>query len=291
MEKLNSNNIKIAVQKDGRLTEKTFSFLRSAGLEFETYKKKLFAVCRNFPLEILYVRDDDIPYYVETGIADLGIVGQNLLTELDSDVTELLPLEFGYCSLGVAVLKESDITSLSDLEGCKIATSYPNSTKKFFDDKNISVETVMISGSVEIAPTLGVASAIVDIVATGSTLALNDLKLLTKLYDCEAVLIATKNIKSKQKKELINSLVTRFNGVLAAKNYKYIMMNAPKSILPKLKKYVPGLTSPTISPLADSNFISIQSVVKEDVFWETMETLKKLGASGIIVLPIEKMII
>jgi ATP phosphoribosyltransferase len=220
-------------------------FLRSAGLEFETYKKKLFAVCRNFPLEILYVRDDDIPYYVETGIADLGIVGQNLLIELDSEVTELLPLEFGYCSLGVAVLKESAITTLNDLKGCKIATSYPNSTKKFFDSKNICVETVMISGSVEIAPTLGVASAIVDIVATGSTLALNDLKLLTKLYDCEAVLIATKNIKSNQKKKLINSLITRFNGVLAAKNYKYIMMNAPKSILPKLKKFVPGLFIPT----------------------------------------------
>ena len=291
MAELNNENLKLAVQKEGRLTEETLEFLRSAGLEFESYKQKLFSLCRNFPLEILYVRDDDIPDYVEKGIVDLGILGQNILSEKRPKVKKLLNLRYGFCSLVIAVPKESEINSLKDLKGKTIATSYPESAKKFFKDKNISTEIVKISGSVEIAPALGVAQAVVDLTSSGSTMALNDLRLLEKIYDSEAILVANENSISNGRKALVDKLLLRFKGVLSAKNYKYVMMNAPETILPNLKKIVPGLKSPTISPLAQKGWISIQTVIKEEVFWETVEKLKAAGAQGIIVLPIEKIII
>lgn len=289
--KLNNNNLKLAIQKEGRLTEETLEFLRSSGLEFESYKQKLFSLCRNFPLEILYVRDDDIPDYVEKGIVDLGILGQNILSEKRPKVKKLLNLRYGFCSLVVAVPKESKINSLKDLKGKTIATSYPESTKKFFKENNISTEIVKISGSVEIAPALGVAQAVVDLTSSGSTMALNDLRLLTKIYDSEAILVANGNSITNGRNVLVEKLLMRFKGVLSAKNYKYVMMNAPETILPNLKKIVPGLKSPTISPLASPGWISIQTVIKEEVFWETVEKLKAAGAQGIIVLPIEKIII
>lgn len=289
--KLNNNNLKLAIQKEGRLTEETLEFLRSSGLEFESYKQKLFSLCRNFPLEILYVRDDDIPDYVEKGIVDLGILGQNILNEKRPRVKKLLNLRYGFCSLVIAVPKESNIKSLKDLNGKTIATSYPESTKKFFRENNISTEIVKISGSVEIAPALGVAQAVVDLTSSGSTMALNDLRLLTKIYDSEAILVANGNSITNGRRVLVEKLLMRFKGVLSAKNYKYVMMNAPETILPNLKKIVPGLKSPTISPLASPGWISIQTVIKEEVFWETVEKLKAAGAQGIIVLPIEKIII
>lgn len=242
-------------------------------------------------MEILFVRNDDIGDYVSQGIVDLGIVGQNTLYEERPKVKKLLNLRFGYCSLMVAVPKESLVQTIKNLKGKKIATTYPKSAEAFFKKNKINVDIVRISGSVEITPALGVASAIVDLVSTGSTLALNDLRTLTKIYDSEAVLIANeKVIKNESKEKLIAKILIRFKGVLSAKNYKYIMMNAPSNIVPKLKKIVPGLKSPTIAPLANPNWISVQSVVKEDIFWDTVEKLKKLGATGIIVLPIEKMI-
>lgn len=289
MKKLNNNNLKLAIQKKGRLTEESITFLRLAGLEFESYQQRLFSTCRNFPLEILYVRDDDIPDYVSSGTVDLGIVGQNILYESEPDVNMILRLEYGYCSLAVAAMKDSKIKTVKDLKNKTVATSYPNATKKFFKSKNIPVEIVKIKGSVEITPALGVSQAIVDLISTGSTLALNDLTVIEKVYDSQAVFIANKKA-CRDKKVLVNKLLMRFQGVLSAKNYKYIMINAPKSILPKIKTVVPGLKSPTIAPLAKKDWISIQSVVKEDVFWETIEKLKMLGATGIIVLPIEKMI-
>lgn len=289
--KLNNNNLKLAIQKEGRLTEETLEFLRSSGLEFESYKQRLFSLCRNFPLEILYVRDDDIPDYVESGTVDIGVVGQNILNEKRPRVKKLLNLRYGFCSLVVAVPKESRINSLRDLKGKTIATSYPESTKKFFRENNISTEIVKISGSVEIAPALGVAQAIVDLTSSGSTMALNDLRLLTKIYDSEAILVANGNSINNGRKALVEKLLMRFKGVLSAKNYKYVMMNAPETILPNLKKIVPGLKSPTISPLANPGWISIQTVIKEEVFWETVEKLKAAGAQGIIVLPIEKIIV
>lgn len=291
MANINNKNLKLAIQKQGRLTDETLEFLRKSGLEFESYKQRLFSSCRNFPLEILYVRDDDIPDYVATGTVDLGIVGQNILNEERPKVKKLLNLRYGFCSLIVAIPKDSDIKDISGLKNKIIATSYPQSSKKFFRENNIPVKVVKISGSVEITPALGVAQAVVDLTSTGSTLALNDLRVLTKVYDSEAVLIANEETLRNGKKDLLNKLITRFKGVLSAKDYKYVMMNAPESVLPKLKKLSSGLKSPTISPLAKDGWVSIQTVIKEDVFWETIERLKQIGATGIIVLPIEKMII
>ena len=192
----------------------------------------------------------------------------------------------------LAVPKESEVKDVSDLSGKTVATTYPNSTLNFLKKNNVSAQMVKISGSVEIAPVLGVAQAIADLMSTGSTLALNDLRPLMKIYDSEAVLIANeKSTSITGKKDLLAILMTRFRGVLSAKNYKYVMMNAPAEILPKLKKIVPGLKSPTIAPLAKDGWISVQTVIKEDVFWQTIEKLKNAGASGIIVLPIEKMIL
>jgi ATP phosphoribosyltransferase len=293
MANMNNKSLKLAIQKSGRLTDDTLDFLRKAGLEFESYTQKLFSTCRNFPLEIVYVRDDDIPDYVASGSVDIGVLGQNLLyEERPANVRKLLNLRYGFCALTLAVPKESEVQTLSDLSGMTIATTYPNSTRDFFKKNGISIETIKINGSVEIAPTLGVAQAVADLTSTGSTLTLNDLRPLMKIYDSEAVLIVNgKSASSENKKVLLDKLMTRFNGVLSAKNYKYVMMNAPEEILPKLKKITPGLKSPTISPLAKEGWISVQTVIKEDTFWETIEKLKSDGASGIIVLPIEKMIL
>lgn len=242
MTNINNKSLKLAVQKEGRLTEETLDFLRKSGLDFESYKQRLFSTCRNFPLEILYVRDDDIPDYVASGTVDLGIVGQNLLYEERPKVKKLLNLRYGFCTFMLAVPKESEINDISDLNGKAVATTYPKSTFNFFKKNNVSVQVIRISGSVEIAPTLGVAQAIADLMSTGSTLALNDLRPLAKIYDSEAVLIANeKSTSIAGKKILLAKLTTRFKGVLSAKNYKYVMMNAPQKILSKLRKIVPGL--------------------------------------------------
>lgn len=290
MAALNNGNLKLAIQKNGRLTGETLEFLWKSGLEFESSKQRLFSNCWNFPLEVLFLRDNDIPKYVEEGIVDLGIVGQNLLYEKRPQVRKLLNLRFGFCSLAVAVPRDSSIHKTEDLKNIKIATSYPVSARKFFKERNIPVELVEISGSAEISPALGVARAIVDLTSTGSTLLLNELRVIEKIYDSEAVFIANKRILSPVKKKLLGKLLLRFKGVLSAKNYKYVMMNAPENILPEIKKVVPGLKSPTVAPLAKPGWISIQTVIKEDIFWETIERLKIVGASGIIVLPIEKII-
>ncbi len=291
MAKLNNNYLKLAIQKKGRLTEETMEFLQTAGFVFDSYKQQLFSSCRNFPMEILYVRDDDIPNYVASGTVDLGIVGQNIIYEEKPAVKNLLSLGFGYCSLIVAVPKESNIKDIRQLVGMTIATSYPESTKAFFKKNNIPVKIILISGSVEITPALGIAQAIVDIKGTGSTLALNDLRELTKIYESEAKLIANRQSFVNGKKDLLNKIITRFNGVLNARDYKYVMMNAPEKIIPQIKKIIPGLKSPTISPIATKEWVSIQTVIREEVFWDTIEKLKKVGASGIIVLPIEKIIL
>ena len=276
MKKINNGNLKLAIQKQGRLTEETLEFLRKSGLEFESYRKKLFSLCRNFPLEILYVRNDDISDYVSSGIVDLGIVGQNTLYEERPKVRKLLNLRFGFCSLFIAVPKESSVKSIIDLQGKVVATSYPESTKKFFEKNRIKVNIFKINGSVELATALGVAEAIVDLVSTGSTLALNDLRMLTKIYDSEAVLIANNETV------VDNKLLLRFQSVLSAKSYKSVLMDIPPAVLPKIKKLVPGL----------KNYLfSTHVVIKEDVLWELVGKFKELGVSKIIVMPIEKMII
>lgn len=212
---MKNGNLKLAIQKDGRLTEDAVSFLRSAGLQFENYKQKLFSSCRNFPLEIVYVRDDDIPDYVESGAVDLGIVGQNLINEIKPKVKKLLNLRYGFCSLCLAVPKESTIKSTKDLSNKIIATSYPNSTKYFFEKQNIKVNVIKINGSVEIAPALGMADAIVDLVATGRTLALNDLRVIEKIYNSQAMLIAgSRNNLSEEKQILMQKLIKRFKKLI-----------------------------------------------------------------------------
>lgn len=291
MANINNRNLKLAIQKNGRLTGETLEFLRKSGMEFESYRQQLFSSCRNFPLEILYVRDDDIPDYVEAGTVDLGIIGLNKLNEERPKVKKILNLKYGFCSLIIAVPKESEIKDIQGLSGKTIATSYPKSTQKFFKENNISVNIVKISGSVEITPALGVAQAIADLTSTGSTLALNDLRALTKIYDSESVLIANKESFINGKKNLLKKLITCFKGVISAKDYKYVMMNAPEEMLPKIKKIIPYLKSPTIPNLSTKGWLSVQAVIKEDLFWETIEKLKQIGAKGIIVLPIEKMFI
>ncbi len=290
MKKLNNGSLKIAIQKNGRLTESTIKLLKNAGLEFEGYQQKLFSTCWNFPLNIVYLRDDDIPDYVSSGAVDLGVVGENIIYERESEVKVIEKLNFGYCSLCVAVPKESAINSISELKGKKIATSYPKSSINFLNQNNIVSEIVKINGSVEIAPALKMAEGVIDLVASGSTLALNDLRIIEKIYDSQAVLIGNSNT-SGDKQLLIQKLVRRINGVLSAQNYKYVMMNAPKLLLPDIKKIVPGLKSPTISHLTTDGWISIQTVIKEDIFWETIEKLKAIGATGILVLPVEKLIL
>lgn len=290
MNKLQNSRLKLAIQKEGRLTEDTLAFLRKSGLEFESYQQKLFSTVRNFPLEILYVRDDDIPDYVSSGTVDLGIIGQNILNEERPKVKKLLNLRFGFCSLVVAVPKETTISILDDLRGKIVATSYPASTRNFFKKNNVSIKVLPISGSVEIAPILGIAQAIVDLTSSGSTLALNDLRVLEKIYDSEAVLIANeKKFKSKDNL-LVEKLLTRFRAVLSAKNYKYLVMNVQEKSVPKLRKIIPSLKSTTIFPQFEKGLVSISSIVKEDVIWDSIQRIKQVGASGIIILPIEKVI-
>ena len=213
---MKNTNLKLAIQKNGRLTEDAVNFLRSAGLQFENYKQKLFSSCRNFPLEIVYVRDDDIPDYVESGAVDLGIVGQNILNESNKDVKNIMNLNFGICSLSIAIPENSDVKVVKQLINARIFTSYPNSTKKYFKKKNIPVNIIAVSGSVEITPALGIADAIVDLVATGRTLALNDLRIIEKIYDSQAILITgSKNNLSEEKQILMQKLINRFKKVLS----------------------------------------------------------------------------
>lgn len=238
-------------------------------------------------MEILFLRDDDIARYVAAGTVDIGIVGQNILYEERPQVKKLLNLRYGFCSLVVAVPKESSIKKLSDLRGKTIATTYPTSTLNFFAKNNIVIQTVSIRGSVEIAPTLGVADAIADLSSSGSTLALNDLQFLANIYDSEAVLIANNNTT---KQLLLFQLLMRFKGVLSAKNYKYIVMNAPEKALLRIKKIMPSVGTPTVFPLSKAGRICIQTVIKEDAFWQATNRLQKLGVTNIVVQPIEKII-
>ena len=291
MSQLKPKNIKLAIQKEGRLTEETLKLLESSGLELETHQRRLFAVCRNFPIEILFVRDDDIPDYVQSGVVDLGIVGQNLIYEENAKVTEILKVGFGYCNLVIAVPKESKVKTIKELNKKRIATSYPNSAKRYCKENNIQAEIIKIAGAVELTPALGVADAIVDISATGSTMILNDLRPIDTILKSEAVLVANPESLKNGKGNNIDLLITRFKGVLAAKRYKYIMMNAPEAALEEIKKIAPGLNSPTVMPLAKKGWIAIHAVIEESQFWYIAERLKALKAEGILVSPIEKIIL
>lgn len=291
-ERQQTGQLRLAIQREGRLTEDTLALLRAIGLEFESFRRRLFSNCRNFPLSLLHTRDDDIPEYVSAGTVDLGIVGRNLLHEEQVAVEEVLPLGFGYCALVVAVPKEASITSIEQLAGTKIATAYPRSAQHFFQAQQIPVEIITISGSVEVAPLLGLASAIVDLTATGSSLVLNDLRPLHTILESEAVLAANPAALADPARQAnINRLLLRIKGVLAAKRYRYVMMNAPRSALEKIKHIVPGLKMPTVVPLADPAWVAVHTAVREEVFWEVIEALRAAGASEILVAPIEKLVL
>ncbi|NWJ95743.1 MAG: ATP phosphoribosyltransferase [Chloroflexi bacterium] len=283
--------LRLAIQKEGRLTEQTLSLLHSVGLEFESYKQRLFSTCYNFELDILYSRDDDIPEYIASGTADLGVVGQNLIFEEGVDLAELLPIGFGHCSLVVAVPKESGITEVKQLAGKKIATSYPKSAQKFLSSQGIAADIITLSGSVELAPHLGVAQGIVEITATGSSLILNDLVAIETILNSEAVIAANRDsLAHPYKARNIERLMVRIKSALLARQSKYIVMNAPKVALARILEIVPGLKSPTIVPLADPDWVAVHTVINEDVFWDVIEQLREAGAGGILVVPIEKLL-
>jgi ATP phosphoribosyltransferase len=279
--------LKIAIQKSGRLNEKSVEILKNCGLSFENYKSSLISTVTNFPLEILFLRDDDIPEYVQDGIADLGIVGENVIVEAGAEVTYLQKLGFGKCTLKIAIPNESQITDISQLSGKAIATSYPVILQKYLDDNKVNAEVRMISGSVEIGPGLGLSDAICDIVSTGGTLKSNGLKPFSEVMKSEAVLIG------KEGSDLlpeVQELLQRIRSVLRAKETKYVVLNVAKSNLQKIVNLLPGVKSPTVVPLFDADWVAVHSVIAEYDFWEKINSLKAAGAEGIVVMPIEKII-
>jgi ATP phosphoribosyltransferase len=282
--------LKIAIQKSGRLYDDSIKLLKECGIELNNGNKQLKSVAYNFPLEVYFFRDDDIPQYVHDGVADIGIVGENVLLEKDRDIDTVYRLGFGRCRLSVAVPKNMRYNSVKDLDGLKIATTYSNLLNNFLSKNKITAEIHEISGSVEIAPGIGLADAICDLVSSGSTLFTNGLKEVELVLSSEAVLASNKNL-SGENSDILEKLLLRINAVKTAKNNKYIILNAPNEQLKKIEAVLPGMKSPTVVPLAEEGWSSVQSVVNENVFWEVIEKLKALGAEGILVVPIEKMII
>jgi ATP phosphoribosyltransferase len=280
--------LKIAIQKSGRLNEKSVELLKNCGLNFENYKSSLISPVSNFPLEILFLRDDDIPEYVQDGIADLGIVGENMIEETEVEVNYLQRLGFGKCTLKIAVPNNSDVNTLADLGGKSIATSYPAILGKFLAKNNIQSDIRMISGSVEISPGLGLADAIFDIVSTGGTLKSNGLKPFADVMSSEAILIGNKNIENQ---DLIEELIARIQSVLRAKETKYVVLNVSRENLPKVIALLPGVKSPSVVPLAEPDWVAVHTVIPERDFWDKISKLKQAGAQGIVVMPIEKIIV
>ncbi|WP_134088431.1 ATP phosphoribosyltransferase [Olivibacter sp. XZL3] len=281
------SSLKIAIQKSGRLNEKSVELLKNCGLIFENYKSSLISSVSNFPLEILFLRDDDIPEYVQDGIADLGIVGENVINETEVDVHYLQRLGFGKCTLKIAIPNESELTTIGDLEGRAIATSYPNILKKFLADNQIDATIRTISGSVEISPGLGLSDAICDIVSTGGTLKSNGLKPFADVMSSEAILIGKNGI---EKEEIVKELMQRIQSVLKAKETKYVVLNVRRENLPVILNLLPGVKSPTVVPLAEEDWVAVHTVIQERDFWERINKLKAAGAQGIVVMPIEKII-
>lgn len=284
-------SLRIAIQKDGRLTDKTINLLEGIGLRFDDYKRSLMLQCRNFDVELLLIRDDDIPEYVQDGVCDLGFVGGNVTAETQADVTVLQGLDFGICRLSLAAPKDGDIQTIQDFQDKTIATSYPTLTRSFLEKHNVEANIVTISGAVEIAPRLQVADAICDLVSTGNTLKANGLKELEIIFESETEIIQTNKTLSPGKQKLIKKFLQRIDGHLQAERSRYIMMNAPKNAVPEIKKIIPSLKSPTVMPLADEDMAAIHTVIPIEEFWVVMEELKTAGATGIVMLPIESMIL
>jgi len=284
------NKIKIAVQKSGRLNQDSLKLLKDCGISIENGKDQLKAQARNFPLEVLYLRNGDIPQYLRDGVVDIAIVGENLLIEKGQDLPIVEKLGFSKCKVSIAVPKGMNYSSINDLEGLKIATSYPNTVKDFLERKGINSELHIINGSVEIAPNIGLADAIVDIVSSGSTLFKNNLKEVEELLQSEAVLVTSPAL-TLEKQEILSKLQFRIQAVLKARTSKYVLLNAPNEKVEKIIEILPGMRSPTVLPLAEEGWSSIHTVVEKNKFWEIIDELKANGAEGILVLAVEKMVL
>lgn len=282
--------LRIAVQSKGRLFDDTMNLLNEADIKISSNKRTLLVKSSNFPLEVLYLRDDDIPQSVATGVADIGIVGENEFLEKNENADIVYRLGFSKCRLSLAIPKTADYKGVEWFNGKKIATSYPVILKKFLDEHNINAEIHVITGSVEISPGIGLADGIFDIVSSGSTLVSNNLQEVEVVMKSEAVLIANKNL-DKDKQELLDQMMFRFKAVRNAEDKKYVRMNVPKTHLKEIIDVLPGLKSPTIIPLADDEWCSVHTVLDEKRFWEIIGRLKEMGAQGILVTPIEKMIL
>jgi ATP phosphoribosyltransferase len=282
--------LKIAIQKSGRLHDDSIQLLKDCGIAVKNGHNQLKSVADNFPLEAYFLRDDDIPQYVEDNVAHIGIVGENVLFEKNKSVDVVEQLGFGKCRLSIAVQKNEQYTDAKYLQGKKIATSYPELTRQFLKANNIAAEIHEISGSVELAPGIGLADAVCDLVSSGSTLFMNGLKEVQTILKSQAVLVRSKNLQ-KDQQTLLDQLLFRIRAVRKAQNNKYVLLNAPNDSLDKIISLLPGMKSPTVLPLAESGWSSVHSVLNEDEFWEKIEALKNAGAQGILVVPIEKMII
>ncbi|WP_418552918.1 ATP phosphoribosyltransferase [Prevotella sp.] len=282
--------LRIAVQSKGRLFDDTMNLLNEADIKISSNKRTLLVKSSNFPLEVLYLRDDDIPQSVATGVADIGIVGENEFLERNENADIVYRLGFSKCRLSLAIPKAADYKGIEWFNGKKIATSYPVILKKFLDEHNINAEIHVITGSVEISPGIGLADGIFDIVSSGSTLVSNNLQEVEVVMKSEAVLIANKNL-DKDKQELLDQMMFRFKAVRNAEDKKYVRMNVPKTHLKEIIDVLPGLKSPTVIPLADDEWCSVHTVLDEKRFWEIIGRLKEMGAQGILVTPIEKMIL
>lgn len=282
--------LRIAIQKSGRLQEGSLQLLKESGLSFNNGKEQLKAEASNFPVDILFLRDDDIPQYVEDQVADAGIVGENIVVEKGKNTTIMKRLDFARCRLSLAVPRGDRYTGIGDLEGKNIATSYPNIVQSYLLKKKVNAGIHEISGSVEVAPGIGLADAICDIVSTGSTLLSNGLKEVEVVMQSEAVLVASPKLDD-QKKSILDKLMFRIEAVNKAKNNKYILLNCPNNAIDSITGVLPGMKSPSIVPLGREGWSSIHSVVDENAFWEKIDQLKALGAQGILVIPIEKMIL
>jgi ATP phosphoribosyltransferase len=282
--------LKIAIQKSGRLYENSMQLLKECGIELNNGNRQLKVLANGFPLEAYFFRDDDIPQYVFDHVADVGIVGENVLLEKKRDLEIISKLGFGHCRLSIAVPKTWNYSGMKDLNGLKIATTYCTLLQKFLIEKKIKADIHEISGSVEIAPGIGLADAICDLVSSGSTLFTNGLKEVEVVLHSQAVLVCNKHLVE-EKKKILENLLLRINAVKTAKNNKYIMMNAPNHQLENIISVLPGMKSPTIVPLSQSGWSSVQSVVNENDFWQVIEKLKSFEAEGILIVPIEKMIL
>lgn len=285
-----SDMLRIAVQSKGRLYDETMLLLEEAGIKLNKGKRVLLLSAKEFPVEVLFLRDDDIPQSVANGVADVGIVGENEYIEKGGQADLIKRLGFSKCRLSLAIPKDEDYNGVEWFDGKTIATSYPAILSAFLKEKKVNAELHVISGSVEIAPGIGLANAIFDIVSSGSTLVSNRLKEVEVVMSSEALLIANKKL-TEDKKKILDELLFRFAAIQEAEGKKYVLLNAPRTNLNEIIQVLPGMKSPTVTPLADSEWVSIQSVISEKHFWEIIGKLKSLGAEGILVLPIEKMIL